>query len=1219
MSLVSSSLEKWQENIKIFTEDDDYDDEIIGTSFEWILQRIESKPKLVNILTATMDASASTPKSLNDIFPCKMITFNDLIGLLQNLLTNVNDKIRNRSTLLLAEIINKIDINQLHFDGQVLNLLIIFFCRRLGDYPSILPSLMAINGLLIKYRKSFNQKYCDIITIYQSIFNELKDVQSFVQSIRFKVFELFHTLLSMTVSTSQLLTDDQCENNYQTINSNDIVEGILSSIESERDPRCLLSGLQIIYKLLQIYNDIDEKLKLPLFNVIACYFPITFIPPADNPHGITNEILTNTLEDCLCHHTLFNSYTLTLFIDNLTSDIGIGRVRSMICIVKLCRNNEHFCNVFLQKSTDKNSGKFETYMKIFAMKLFDIISNNIDQMMTESDNYEKISESDINQALVSITEISALIGINFNYAGAFNNFTEYLIQHSIVELIDNIEGIKGSKIAEILFSISKANIACAKIIVEQLIPILMPKLSNSIENIRQLLSSNVKSCRRGIRYFPSLALSSTNSMQISSASFIILSGLLQSIVCLNVDVSSATDFNPLNDFITLIFGTITNLFKPLQLVEDTSNYIGRSDSSPIPVSLPIDITTAISEAMKCMKDLLLLCNPVQLNGHNLPSFISMIADITLFGVEALWIHTNNNSIGVSGPGTDRIIEISSTLLSAVASQYGYEEIIITNCIKRLLSFNEHNQFKSTNEFVAIQKKMFITLATLSKQGPVTSITIMALPFLLDQAISLSSNTLAETQMIALDAIIELVPSEESLHIVNADIAYNSYDIDRAKYLIGNLIHSAIDENDSFLFKLINWILTQKTINSSIVSFNKKVCHLIRQLMLIMSDSINYQINIIQNICKFTNVLVNNNDGPVSEVMISVVTSLLSYLDNSALLGSVVNSEQQLNTKIIESVIHFVIDSIDKLMLSHNISNYTDLPYLVAILVNKLPNGPYFELLVNAVHNKYASIRPLASVHNPLSIVYMWMIKGLIMRKEMKRLGDKVSVQEYFINLLLHDTIEDENIITASNISILTKDHNYYLSSIGGYCINPLWRQKYWSRLFIPLLSSIKTYKSSITDANKTNICLLLITGLACGMNTAILSNCINDLVMIIVQSFSIVSNVTDLQESDTLNGVLKNQTIKLLLMLLESNFIEEFIPHVSSIIPVLVIISQSSKLSELRGNALKCLLLLVQTPYSRIHPLKQLVIKEVGKVLDDKKRNIRQLASTVRNAWIVIK
>jgi recombinational DNA repair ATPase RecF len=84
-------------------------------------------------------------------------------------------------------------------------------------------------------------------------------------------------------------------------------------------------------------------------------------------------------------------------------------------------------------------------------------------------------------------------------------------------------------------------------------------------------------------------------------------------------------------------------------------------------------------------------------------------------------------------------------------------------------------------------------------------------------------------------------------------------------------------------------------------------------------------------------------------------------------------------------------------------------------------------------------------------------------------------------------------------------------------------------------------------------------------------------------------------------------------------FIEEFIPHVSSIIPALVIISQSSKLSELRGNALKCLLLLVQTPYSRIHPLKQLVIKEVGKVLDDKKRNIRQLASTVRNAWIVIK
>ena len=387
----------------------------------------------------------------------------------------------------------------------------------------------------------------------------------------------------------------------------------------------------------------------------------------------------------------------------------------------------------------------------------------------------------------------------------------------------------------------------------------------------------------------------------------------------------------------------------------------------------------------------------------------------------------------------------------------------------------------------------------------------------------------------------------------------------------------------------------------------------------MSDQIVYQITLISNICKFTKVLDYDNDNPITDVMISVVTSLLSYLNNSAFQG-LPNSEQQLDAKLIERIIHFALYSIDKSIVSTNIiSNYTDLQYLIAILVNKLPSGTNFELLVHAVQNKYTSIRPMSSVHNPLSIIYVWMIKSLIMRKDIKRIGDKESMQEYYINLLLSDTIDDENIITASNISILTRDHNCYLSSIGGYNVNPLWRQKYWSRLFNPLLSSIKMYKTSLIETNKTNICLLLVTGLACGVNTTILSNCINDLVIIIVQSLTIICNKVDLQQSESLGSILKNHAVKLLVMLFDSNFMENFIPHFSSIVPVLLSICQDSKTSILRQNSLKCLLFLVQAPYSKIHPLKPLVIKEVGKVLDDKKRSIRQLASTVRNAWIVLK
>lgn len=52
--------------------------------------------------------------------------------------------------------------------------------------------------------------------------------------------------------------------------------------------------------------------------------------------------------------------------------------------------------------------------------------------------------------------------------------------------------------------------------------------------------------------------------------------------------------------------------------------------------------------------------------------------------------------------------------------------------------------------------------------------------------------------------------------------------------------------------------------------------------------------------------------------------------------------------------------------------------------------------------------------------------------------------------------------------------------------------------------------------------------------------------------------------------------------------------------------------------SLKCLLKIRAYPYPKIHPLKPIVVKGLGKIIDDRKRVVRILAAKVRNEWLVI-
>jgi hypothetical protein len=111
-----------------------------------------------------------------------------------------------------------------------------------------------------------------------------------------------------------------------------ILDGVLASMEEEKDPRCLLDALIVVHRASAVFcealttahlrpngsssaggsligenNDKersrsikDQLLPMRLFETVSCYFPITFSPPPDDPFGIKPESLMAALDACLC-------------------------------------------------------------------------------------------------------------------------------------------------------------------------------------------------------------------------------------------------------------------------------------------------------------------------------------------------------------------------------------------------------------------------------------------------------------------------------------------------------------------------------------------------------------------------------------------------------------------------------------------------------------------------------------------------------------------------------------------------------------------------------------------------------------------------------------------------------------------------------------------------------------------------------------------------------
>lgn len=64
----------------------------------------------------------------------------------------------------------------------------------------------------------------------------------------------------------------------------------------------------------------------------SCYFPITFNPPPDDPHGITKEGLVGGLRECMASNVLFAPFCMELLLDKVTSPVNATKTECFLAM-----------------------------------------------------------------------------------------------------------------------------------------------------------------------------------------------------------------------------------------------------------------------------------------------------------------------------------------------------------------------------------------------------------------------------------------------------------------------------------------------------------------------------------------------------------------------------------------------------------------------------------------------------------------------------------------------------------------------------------------------------------------------------------------------------------------------------------------------------------------------------------------------------------------------
>ncbi|XP_050733299.1 MMS19 nucleotide excision repair protein homolog [Eriocheir sinensis] len=265
------------------------------------------------------DSAADVDSLLQDVAKgvcAREVTLQEVVEGLGPSLTHQKSWEREVGTRFLARLLDKLPPTYLN--PAEASFMAAFLVNRLQDHHAVLPAVFLCSLALVKQK---NLGDAEVQSILEGIFGEAQ-VQSHVTKDRQTVFLLLKYCLANRLTALKEM-------------GLPLLSGLIGAIDGERDPRNLLLVFslvaEVVHSGLALQPFVEE-----LFEVVAAYFPIDFVPPRNDPYGIQAEDLVLGLRAVLASTPAFAPFFLPLLMEKVDSSLTSAKLDSLHTLVACC-------------------------------------------------------------------------------------------------------------------------------------------------------------------------------------------------------------------------------------------------------------------------------------------------------------------------------------------------------------------------------------------------------------------------------------------------------------------------------------------------------------------------------------------------------------------------------------------------------------------------------------------------------------------------------------------------------------------------------------------------------------------------------------------------------------------------------------------------------------------------------------------------------------------
>ncbi|KAI3623161.1 hypothetical protein CBS14141_003944 [Malassezia furfur] len=314
---------------------------------------------------------ADVPPSVLDDVATEQISLLDVVRMLGPHLTSESDATRTLAVTLLSRVVVHLtDAAPAHpqLTRQVIRTLTAFFSEKLTDATQIasaaarehndghlvpatapigaqqkaeqrtlalsqmlvacLEALLALSGAGFDHDAPLGRDHFggqDACVVSRALFGAL-ELRNHPQPLRHTAIRLLDSLVAR--NRAALLTMRRPADGADAAEGppgSGFVAGYAQLVGGEKDPRNLLV-LFGIARVLLLEWEMDKMETESFFNILFCYFPITFRPPPDDPYHITPDMLKEALRACISASPAFAPMAMPLLLEKLAASGGTAKV-----------------------------------------------------------------------------------------------------------------------------------------------------------------------------------------------------------------------------------------------------------------------------------------------------------------------------------------------------------------------------------------------------------------------------------------------------------------------------------------------------------------------------------------------------------------------------------------------------------------------------------------------------------------------------------------------------------------------------------------------------------------------------------------------------------------------------------------------------------------------------------------------------------------------------